>query len=92
MSCASADTEWKVETVSSEKEYWGWCTQDYDPPEFVDKGWCWSYEECRINKKFLRKDVKECRTKWDFCAAGDIDCIKKKHLDDKILVNPLLFF
>lgn len=88
MSCASADTEWKPETVSQNKEFWGWCNQEIDPKEYHDKGWCWSYQECRINTKFLRKDKKECRVKWKFCPAGDIACIKDNKLDEKILVGP----
>ena len=91
MSCASAKEEWKVETVSQSKEFWGWCESDIDEPQYVDRGWCWTYQECMTKKKFLRKDEKICRTLTKFCAAGDIECIKKNKLDEKILIDPSFF-
>lgn len=86
LSCASAD-EWQAETVSQDKEVWSWCNREIDPEEYHDKGWCWSYEEFKWERKFLKKE-KVYRTKWKFCEAGNIACIKDNKLDDKILINP----
>lgn len=85
--CATT-AEWVRETVAVEDEVWNWCREDLDPPETVDKGWCYTEWETK-NNPWPRKN--EARAVHHFCAAGDIDCLKKRKLTDKWLVSNPLF-
>lgn len=86
-SCASS-SDWVEETVAMEDEVWNWCRADLNPPEYADKGWCFSTVRVK-HRTWPRKDEEEYVTY--FCEAGDINCLKKKGLTQKWLVsNPLM--
>lgn len=82
-SCATASGEWETVTVSSRDEVWRPCHETLDGPAYHRKGLCFIEEECR--KKFLR--AKECRPKSPpkFCSWGDLECMDKNKLWDKVL-------
>lgn len=82
-SCAHS-AEWKEVFVDPKEEVWRHCSEERDGPNLAGKGWCWQGLKCK--DPWYKKPT--CKPVPYFCAYGDLDCMKKYHLDEKVLVHP----
>lgn len=88
-SCASTKSAWSpwtYEGVSQNKMVWRFCSERLDGPDYHHKGLCYQAQECRT-RKFLFGTKKECRVKVLLCSWGDIECMSKYNLMDRIIIN-----
>lgn len=89
-SCASNSVEWgpwKVTDIPSDQRIWRYCSADLDGEALHRKGHCYISQECRSYTTIFRNVKTECRNLPLFCAWGDIECMEKNGLFNKIIVN-----
>ena len=80
ISCASAN-HWYNVGVSNEKKVWRFCSTQRDGVDKNKKGFCYIDKECK--NRFLQK--RKCRQVPLFCAWGDVECMEKYGLFNKVI-------
>lgn len=89
-SCASTSaewSEWKEVGVAQADQDCDWCTARRDGPEYHRKGVCWQSKECRTRNPWYSGEKTECRRKPLFCAHGDLDCMDRYGILNKVIVD-----
>lgn len=88
--CASMSSDWgawKVKDVATEKQDWRFCSLDKDGAEKAKQGMCYISQECHYRKTILGNEKEECRQAPLFCKWGDIECMDRYNIFNKIIVN-----
>lgn len=89
-SCVSMSADWsswKVEDVAYDKRIWRFCSREKDGEELHRKGFCYVSQECRTRKTILGNEKSECRQLPLFCAWGDIECMDRYNIFNKVIVH-----
>lgn len=89
-SCSSMSSDWsawKVKDVSQAKQTWRFCHQELDGPTYHRKGMCYISQECRTKNPWYSGEKVECRSLPLFCAWGDIDCMDKNAIFNKVITD-----
>lgn len=76
-SCASSD--WYEVGVGPSKQTWRHCSEIDN--EYYLKGHCYKQKICKGSI------FKKCKVVTKFCKWGDIDCMRKYKILQKVLVN-----
>lgn len=76
-SCSSS--EWYEDGVDSSSQTWRHCSNI--DGKYKYKGHCYKQKYCK------KKLFKKCKIVTKFCPWGDIDCMRKYEIFQKVLVN-----
>ena len=90
-SCASTAREWgpwKRCGVAQEKMTWDFCQERLHGNQYHQKGMCYPALECRERRTIFNNPKIEERSIMLFCAWGDIECMNKHGLFQKVISNP----
>lgn len=89
-SCSSMSGEWgpwKMKDVSADKRVWRFCSATLDGEANHRKGICYESQECRTRKTIFGNERVECRGLLLFCAWGDVACLDKYEIFEKVILS-----
>lgn len=89
-SCASTSAEWsawKISTEAQSDQEWRFCSANLDGPELHRKGMCWEARECRTKNPWYSGEKVQCRDLPLHCKWGDVECMDKNGIFNKVIVD-----